>query len=94
MGKRTKFRFIQLALFDACGDDEPVGLIDKPRKNSKKNRRLFATVIHNFNEVEDTTNVLSVIGMKKRAYVRPCDVVSRYKSTKLIGSDESCNFNT
>jgi hypothetical protein len=94
MGKNSKHRFIQLALFDPCGDDEPVAFVHKPRKNSKKNRRMFAGVIRKYNDVPDTTNVLCVIAMKRRAYVRPRDVVSRYKSTKLIGSDESCNFNT
>jgi hypothetical protein len=59
--KKTKRKLIQLALFDPCGDSDPVAFIDRPRKDRKRTRKLFAQVIRNFNQVPDTNNVLSVV---------------------------------
>ncbi len=62
--KKAKRKLIQLALFDPCGDNDPVAFIDRPRKDRKKTRRLFAEVIRRFNQVPDTNNVVAVVRVR------------------------------
>lgn len=83
MRQKIAGEWIQLALYDPCGDfDEPIRLVDRPREDTPSTRQAFRQAIADYNLSEGTEFVLAVCHVKLLAYVRHTLDASCYKPTK------------